>query len=594
MDYTLLAANLVHYWIQLTVLLGAGAALPRLFGLKQSRMLLAYYQLLLAAAVLLPALQPWQRPELQPLVFRTASAVTAPAMPASATAFDWNQIAVTALGAGCLLRLAWLAAGLWRLQQYRRRARPLTPVPQAVSLAGETTGASAHWLETDTVTSPVTFGFRRPVVLVPPAFGNLPGESQLAIATHELLHVRRHDWAASLVEAALCGALWFHPLVWWLHQRLRLTREQAVDLETVRLTQSKTAYVAALVESAQAAQPDLAPAPTFLFRRGLARRVEALFEEVPVMSRSRLAATLSSITLGLSVVVWLTAVRFPLTAAPQATGGSVRATAAEGVLFQQPVRYPMAARRAGVEGFVTLEVAIDSDGTVSDAKVVNGPEALRRAALESVLQWHFANEEKTRKLTTVTIEFKLGDAKSAPANGNIAKIDVSQSAGRARDMLVAQLAPYLDQPATAATLQEISSIVRPFGLELAVTQTSEAGAAPRVEVRAATRSEIAAPIEPGVQRLRIGGNAQSAKMKTKVAPVYPPLAKQSRIQGTVRFEAVIAKEGNVRSLQLVSGHPLLVEAAQIAVQQWVYEPTWLNGSPVEVATMIDVNFTLAP
>ena len=74
---------------------------------------------------------------------------------------------------------------------------------------------------------------------------------------------------------------------------------------------------------------------------------------------------------------------------------------------------------------------------------------------------------------------------------------------------------------------------------------------------------------------------------------YPPLAKQARIQGTVRFNAVIGKDGTIQNLTLVSGHPLLVPSATEAVSQWVYQPTLLNGEPVEVVTQIDVNFTLS-
>jgi protein TonB len=77
-----------------------------------------------------------------------------------------------------------------------------------------------------------------------------------------------------------------------------------------------------------------------------------------------------------------------------------------------------------------------------------------------------------------------------------------------------------------------------------------------------------------------------------VTPVYPPLARQARIQGTVRFTAVIGKDGTIQNLKLVSGHPLLVPAAGEAVKQWVYKPTLLAGEPVEVLTEIDVNFTL--
>jgi len=104
----------------------------------------------------------------------------------------------------------------------------------------------------------------------------------------------------------------------------------------------------------------------------------------------------------------------------------------------------------------------------------------------------------------------------------------------------------------------------------------------------------AAPPPPKVQqsRIRQGGNVQAAKLINRVQPSYPPLARQTRIQGTVRLHAIIGKDGAVKELTLESGHPLLVQAALDAVRQWRYQPTLLNGEPVEVDTTIDVIFTL--
>jgi len=96
-----------------------------------------------------------------------------------------------------------------------------------------------------------------------------------------------------------------------------------------------------------------------------------------------------------------------------------------------------------------------------------------------------------------------------------------------------------------------------------------------------------------VQRIRVGGQVQQANLIRQPKPIYPPLAKQARIQGVVRFEAIIGKDGTIQNLRMISGHPLLVPAAQEAVKQWLYKPTLLNGEPVEVATVIDVNFTLS-
>jgi protein TonB len=95
------------------------------------------------------------------------------------------------------------------------------------------------------------------------------------------------------------------------------------------------------------------------------------------------------------------------------------------------------------------------------------------------------------------------------------------------------------------------------------------------------------------KRITVGGNVQSAKAISRPSPVYPQLARQARIQGVVRLEAVIDEQGRITDLKVISGHPLLVQSALDAVRQWRYQPTVLNNVPVQVATTIDVNFTLS-
>jgi TonB family protein len=92
--------------------------------------------------------------------------------------------------------------------------------------------------------------------------------------------------------------------------------------------------------------------------------------------------------------------------------------------------------------------------------------------------------------------------------------------------------------------------------------------------------------------IRLDQEVQSAKLISRPEPTYPPLARQTRIQGTVHLEAMIAKDGTVKNLTVVTGHPLLIQAALDAVKQWRYQPTMSNGVPVEVVTTVDVNFKL--
>jgi len=92
--------------------------------------------------------------------------------------------------------------------------------------------------------------------------------------------------------------------------------------------------------------------------------------------------------------------------------------------------------------------------------------------------------------------------------------------------------------------------------------------------------------------IKVGGNVQAARILNRVQPQYPPLARQTRISGTVRLHAIISKDGSIQQLEVISGHPLLQQAALDAVRQWRYQPTLLNGEPVEVDTTIDVIFSL--
>ena len=97
----------------------------------------------------------------------------------------------------------------------------------------------------------------------------------------------------------------------------------------------------------------------------------------------------------------------------------------------------------------------------------------------------------------------------------------------------------------------------------------------------------------GPQRIRVGGIVSAARLIYQVKPEYPTLARMARIEGDVEFEAVISKAGTIEELKVLKGHPLLVKAAFEAVRQWRYQPTLLNGEPVEVMTEITVNFRLS-
>ena len=100
------------------------------------------------------------------------------------------------------------------------------------------------------------------------------------------------------------------------------------------------------------------------------------------------------------------------------------------------------------------------------------------------------------------------------------------------------------------------------------------------------------PVQPRIEPIAISRGVQEAKLITRVLPVYPRAAIAMRTTGVVHLAAIISADGHVRELRVLSGHPLLIPAAVEAVRQWVYQPTTLNGAPVEVSTDITVTFRL--
>ncbi|HET9408593.1 MAG TPA: energy transducer TonB [Candidatus Sulfotelmatobacter sp.] len=149
-------------------------------------------------------------------------------------------------------------------------------------------------------------------------------------------------------------------------------------------------------------------------------------------------------------------------------------------------------------------------------------------------------------------------------------------------------------PATVQMIQESVAPPQLSQLETCVFRCGEIGD-PRIGVPGSTNPAItvAPPPPPTVTRptVRIS-HMSEGDLVHKVQPVYPQLAKLAHVQGVVVLAAVISREGTIEKLRVVNGHPMLVQAAVDAVQQWRYKPYILNGDPVEVETQITVNFSL--
>jgi TonB family protein len=275
-----------------------------------------------------------------------------------------------------------------------------------------------------------------------------------------------------------------------------------------------------------------------------------------------------------------------------APGVTVNITGAT-VIHRTGVKYPAEALEHGVQGTISVEVKLDSAGNVSDAQVLSGPQELRRATLESVLQWHFTQDAAgSTRLVSIAFETpQAGSPPTVPATirirevprqnipGHIATILFAGISEQAERELRAKLPVREGDEWNADTSLKTNQVVKAFDEHLTVQMSNPLDLV------------IAAP-GSGPARIIVGGNVQAAMILKKVPPVYPELARAGRISGIVRLAVVIGNDGTIQSLNVLDGPPELAGAASDAVRQWVYRPTLLNGNPVQVQTTIDVNFVL--
>jgi TonB family protein len=632
MTAALVLDNVLAWSAQVAVLVAVGALAAWTLGHPRGRLI--FWQGILAIALLLPAVEPWAQPMAQD---DGAVAVAASASPvivthASASRFAWKrEYLLLLIAAGAALRCSWLGAGLIRLRRHRLDARMLTTPPVPFS------NPRVRWFVSATVGGPVTFGFLNPSILLPARVIELPDDLRAAIAHHELAHVRRRDWLFVLLEEAIRSALWFHPAIWFVLSRIQLAREQVVDAEVVGLTCDRERYLDALVAvAAQGLLPDVVPATLFLKKRQLAVRVAAVLKETR-MSKPRTLLSFTTVCSAALITARLAVWMFPLQAPAQIRAIEKASIVADGpgvvvepgakILHRSPVFFPPGVT---IVGSVIVESTVNQKGEVTDAHVISGPDELRSAALASVLNWHFSTEGGVAPHVQSTIRFETAPRTAPSSTAGVAapmartplylkSIDMiglsDELAEKVRAILPVHVGDAFsndDLVRVRAAVKEadehlmvgirntppdaiLSIMLRPSGITGGVTGGISGGIAGGVigGVMGGPGAEMTIPPPAsGVQRIRVGGNVQSENIIKKIVPLYPPLAKQARIQGTVRFTALIGKDGSVVTLQLESGHPLLVASAQDAVRQWMYRPTLLNGEPAEVITQIDVNYTL--
>jgi len=599
MTLHLLLKDLANYSVQIAAVIAVGSVAPLLLCVRRPDAMLIFRQMLLAACLLLPFVQPWSHPAADSSVTVSVGMATVTNVTAATTRhISWEETAALLLVAGMLVRLGWLGIGFARLRGYRNRAEVLIPLPPVFDALQARLDVWPSICLSGEVSGPVTFGIAAPVILLTPEFLTMPYAAQEAIACHELTHVRRRDWTAAMLEEVVRAVLWFHPAIWWLLGQIQLAREQTVDAQVIGITASRKHYIDALLAVAGGhLLPDLAPAPLFLRKNHLTQRIAIILKEVS-MSKKRLLSSLAAICGALVITARFAMLYFPISAPAQEVvkGG-------DNLLHRAPIQYPPDAIEKRVEGTVVVEATLNDRGVVTDARVISGPDLLRRAALKSVLDWHYIAQ--TQSPVEVAVDFKLpekkpgtiiGSVPTAIPNGRLKRIQAAGISPALRDAVTGHLTIQVGDLIEPDTLDRARRAVREVDEHLDVRYsavTTNTGEKEYSLVIFATAPMVGQVSSDGPQRIRVGGNVQAAMAISAPKPLYPPDVKEARIQGTVRMNVIIGKDGTVQDIQLVSGHPLLAPPAMDAVRQWVYKPTLLNGNPVEVLTVVDVNFTLS-
>jgi TonB family protein len=318
-------------------------------------------------------------------------------------------------------------------------------------------------LTSSMVESPSVVGWLRPVILLPPA--TLMGLTSLqleAIIAHEIAHIRRYDYLVNMVQMLVETLLFYHPAVWWTSKRMRLERELCCDDLAVRFCGNPLRYAKALtrLERLRLSTPNVAMAST---GGPLLYRIQRLVgvngkEHGPSRLPALLAIGIGVLCLALNVT-WVRG---------QDSPGVKVDLGSSSLIHRTPVRYPEAVQKQGITGTVQLEVKLDATGNVSDARVLSGPEELRKTALESVLNWHFTSDA-ARGTRQISISFSEQGQQVQVIEGQIA---------RAKTVPTLEAPAIVLSPAEGLRLEEVQTKQREY-LIAAARAIQEAQAQPQ-------------------------------------------------------------------------------------------------------------------
>jgi TonB family protein len=325
---------------------------------------------------------------------------------------------------GCSVRLIWSGRQIASLRRTAGAAGEVISTTVQQLAERLRSSRSVQVLISQVVDGPSVIGWIRPIILVPASsLTGLSPEQLEAVLAHEVAHIRRYDDLVNMLQALVETLLFYHPAVWWTSACIRRERELCCDDLAVCVTGNGLGYARALARLERIRLTSTAMALGAV-GHSLSYRIRRIVGDAgPDSSQTNMSGVVAlSIGLGLAAIAISAGPMHSQTEQPagwsahvmetpegrggfvfaQAEGGKVFFsmdaagvtvdTGAANVMHRTGVEYPQAARKNGIDGTVTLEVTLDSNGSVTDARVLAGPVELRRICLQSVLQWHFASD----------------------------------------------------------------------------------------------------------------------------------------------------------------------------------------------------------
>jgi TonB family protein len=349
----------------------------------------------------------------------------------------------------CSLRLIWCGRQIAALRRSSEAAGD--SIRQIVEQLVERLRSSrrVQVLISRMVDGPSVIGWIRPIILVPASsLTGLSPEQLEAVLAHEVAHIRRYDDLVNMFQALVETLLFYHPAVWWTSACIRRERELCCDDLAVHVTGNSVGYARALARLERMRLSSTAMALGAV-DASLSYRIRRIVGEAgPESSQTNMSGVVAlcicvalaaiainagrmhsqgqqpSATVGKAIMTADGRVEFAVAQTADrrvsfvrdAPGVTVDSGAAD-VVHRSGVEYPQSARSNGIDGTVTLDVSLDNNGNVTDARVLTGPIELRRVCLQSVLQWHFA-PDTANATRQIAIRF---DSKSAEPADSIDK-----------------------------------------------------------------------------------------------------------------------------------------------------------------------------